>query len=856
MSKASAAPSHLSSPDLSADGRPPPTDRFAFQPTPTPSRHSLTKPIVRASPNFTSLVSQPGHLSPATPTLRAVTPDPDDEPAAILSGLPSHPGTISGATQLHISPTTPPRTPSKGPMNTFPHSSTQILGSVAKRFDHKSAAAALGGGDMSDSPRLRASRTVPSLSSFSDLNLRASSKAAMERQQQSQPIPIDDASLEYPPSNTSSSSLYVARSRQQAGSSISSASSSSNLSSLALASSSGVDVAPAPKKRFLRTQHSTNTLTKTNPKAASSTASLSMTTAQGTIETFSEQREQEDVGRVMALMQQLKGKMEGFLQFRLAGEGGWAAGHCIIDEESGSLMLAEESGGRGRRTPLIPDLRGCQLRTPNAAEDDGTIEVHILPGKIYRLKPAPGTYDFWLAALLGWAPMRPASSDARISGGGGASGGSTRPPIGRRRNSETIPHKDPGPSIIKVGKMLLWRRNGPTTTSKGNVVTKSGKKHQPTVAWTKTSCTLQDNGEFKLYTEADTVLIMVVQLGQLSRCAVQQLDPSILDQDFCIAIYPQYTPGAVGSSQAKQPVYLAVESRLIFEVWFVLLRAFTLPELFGPAPSSRQGPEEGRNELEDSYRIQRSLFLRVVEAKIIPHDGEKMENLDCYAEVHLDGEVRAKTMVRTKTHNPFWREDYEFPDLPAVLSEVAVVLKQRDPRWKQKTNGSVIGSGGHGGGLGGSSVPGSRDVVIGRVEIRLEELKFENDTEGWWPLVGEGGEKVGEMFLKIGMEELIVLCADEYKALSEVNSPSPSQTNTNPPSSSTTSPTTSPWKSPNSSQPTSPASPPPSSSSSKSPAKPRTGSCPSPNPSSTAPTRTVPPSPPNPPKNPREQHPP
>jgi hypothetical protein len=176
----------------------------------------------------------------------------------------------------------------------------------------------------------------------------------------------------------------------------------------------------------------------------------------------------------------------------------------------------------------------------------------------------------------------------------------------------------------------------------------------------------------------------------------------------------------------------------------------------------------------DSYRIQRSLFLRVVEAKIsMPlGDHREKENMDCYAEVVLDGEVRAKTMVRTKTHYPFWREDYEFPDLPAVLSDVGIVLKQRHPRWKTKGAGSVTGpGGGFGGGLGGTSVPGSKDAVIGTVEIQFDELKMETDTERWWPLVSTVKgveEKIGEVFLTIGMEELIVLMAHEYKDISEV----------------------------------------------------------------------------------------
>lgn len=200
----------------------------------------------------------------------------------------------------------------------------------------------------------------------------------------------------------------------------------------------------------------------------------------------------------------------------------------------------------------------------------------------------------------------------------------------------------------------------------------------------------------------------------------------------------------------------------------------------GTISSDSVSDQKTNGGLADSYRIQRSLFLRIVEAKInVNHRDSERESMDCYSEVLLDGEVRAKTMVRTKTHNPFWREDYEFPDLPTVLSDAAIVLKQRDPRWKSKGSGTVTaGSGGFGGGIGGASLPGSKDAIIGRVEIQLDKLfgGGKNEIEGWMPLVAnykEGvEERVGEMYVKAEMEELIVLMASEYKTMSNVCKPS------------------------------------------------------------------------------------
>lgn len=534
------------------------------------------------------------------------------------------------------------------------------------------------------------------------------------------------------------------------------------------------------RQRFLRNQTSINTL---NSKTSDPPLNSPITPA--------------DTGTVFRLMKELRGRMEGYVEFRIGDNMIWTKGYCLINEDTGNLVHhRDENISYSPPTVIIPDLRGCQVKTPAPSEDgnDGIIEVSTHTANVLiKLRPLDSShFIYWLAALLCWQPIPPAGAQNKM----------VKPQTliltqerkaDRRRNSDATMSKDA--AIIKVGKMLLWRKGGPNAAPQP--ASSSGKsssrvKFPVGVTWQRISCTLQENGEFRMYAELDTTLLAVIQLQQLSRCAVQQLDPSILDKEFCIAIYPQYSPFSASGSLAR-PVYLSIDSRILFEVWFVLLRAFTMPELYGPAcmavnPSASSSPNgrglSGISEtpdsdgLEDSYRIQRSLFLRVVEAKIMMPGGgadREKENLDCYAEVILDGEVRAKTMVRTKTHNPFWREDYEFPDLPAILSDVGVVLKQRHPRWKTKGAGSVTGSGGFGGGLGGVSVPGSKDAIIGRVDIQLDELKFDNDTEGWWPLISANKgveEKVGEMFLKIGMEELIVLMAHEYKEISEVRTKS------------------------------------------------------------------------------------
>jgi hypothetical protein len=109
-------------------------------------------------------------------------------------------------------------------------------------------------------------------------------------------------------------------------------------------------------------------------------------------------------------------------------------------------------------------------------------------------------------------------------------------------------------------------------------------------------------------------------------------------------------------------------------VWFCLLIAFSIPEIYGPqlsdessdydVPAMSQG-----HATRDMFRIEKSLNLRIVEAKIrkapgksdVPTTGRHSVKPEqdpsvgeYFAEVVLDGEVRARTMTRTETRNPFW----------------------------------------------------------------------------------------------------------------------------------------------------------------------------------------------------------
>lgn len=221
-------------------------------------------------------------------------------------------------------------------------------------------------------------------------------------------------------------------------------------------------------------------------------------------------------------------------------------------------------------------------------------------------------------------------------------------------------------------------------------------------------------------------------------------------------------------------MYLTLEDRVSFEVWFCLLRAFTIPEIYGPSVTDEEenGLPPEAPEYENMFRIEKTLTVRVVEAKlkknIIRPTGkhgklkpEKDVSIgDYYAEVMLDGELRAKTNVKSDTRNPFWREDCEFNDLPAYTPQVTIVLKRID---RPETNGN-----GH---LTPSTTnvhAAPADIACGSVQVPVDKLERGKDNETWWPILDDNGEQIGELFLKIRNDEIVVLLAKEYQQVSEL----------------------------------------------------------------------------------------
>ncbi|KAK0660681.1 putative Ras GTPase-activating-like protein ngap [Lasiodiplodia hormozganensis] len=523
-----------------------------------------------------------------------------------------------------------------------------------------------------------------------------------------------------------------------------------------------------------------------------------------------------DAKKILKLMRSTCGRMKGMLAFRRGDTSPWALSYCYINEETGSLVYEPKNDNSYHRT-LIPDLRGCRVKTAYDAESytayidvnlhNSNLEVHLRP-------PTQEEYDSWFAALMCWQPIRPKGIQNKMAKPQQPlSSASGRPPLDSRRHSEISLLKEA--PIIKVGKMIFWDTNvsfsNNTGTPKsgqpaatGSARPAAGTRVQSFGArrWRRVSCTLRENGELKLYSDTDVTLVSVVQLSQLSRCAVQRLDPTVLDSDFCIAIYPQYTSTSTSLSLLR-PIFLSLDSRVQYEVWLVLLRAFTIPQLYGPKQPSISLPEDlqspgsqssqlaqAQNAL-DMFRMERSLNVRIIEARLSPplspkfgegraihhgprpSSGNKELQGGYYVEVLLDGETRARTMIKDAS-DPFWREEFDFQDLPAALSTASLLLKKRPTT--PPNNGSkardyakdlardAFSGNDSSGGYAGISF----DQTCGKVDVYLDDMESGQEVEKWWPMVNMYGNSVGELLVRVKAEEGVILMARDYQPMSEL----------------------------------------------------------------------------------------
>ncbi|KAK4126666.1 Rho GTPase activation protein [Parathielavia appendiculata] len=272
-----------------------------------------------------------------------------------------------------------------------------------------------------------------------------------------------------------------------------------------------------------------------------------------------------DANKVLLLMKNLCGRMRGEVEYQKDVDGPWVSGMCYIDEERGHLMFDPGDSGPFH-TILLADLRGCRVAPVGHQHTDmQCLEVaspHL--GVALFLRPlVHEELELWLAALLCWQQLRPPGARSQnMRPVNPYVGAPARIEMKRRVSSPNIRE----PAIIKVGKVMLWDK-GAAVSPRAIVRRPSTRDLRSSqTCWRRVSCILHDNGELKVMTENDVTVLSVIELSQLARSAIQQLDRSVLDEDYCLAIFPSYASTSTQLSIFR-PVYIALETRVLFEVW-------------------------------------------------------------------------------------------------------------------------------------------------------------------------------------------------------------------------------------------------------------------------------------------------
>ncbi|KFA77267.1 hypothetical protein S40288_01250 [Stachybotrys chartarum IBT 40288] len=485
----------------------------------------------------------------------------------------------------------------------------------------------------------------------------------------------------------------------------------------------------------------------------------------------------DEPSKVILLMKTLCGRMRGEIEYQGESSGPWHSGVAYIDEERASLMF--DSGQSGPfHIPLVSDLRGCRIMPVDYPEvGKQCLEVvSAQPVVEIILRPlVADEFDLWLAALLCWQQLRPNS--VKLPNGKPSSPASPVRPELRRQGKSLEGSKG---AIIKVGKIMLWDK-GMAASPRAVVKRPSTRDpRSPATLWRRVSCILDDNGNFKLLLENDAAVLSTIELSQLSRSAIQQLDRTVLDEEYCIAIFPTYAPS---SSQLSifRPLYLALENRVHFEVWFVLLRAFAMPDVYTLDDPEKELMEDiadlDKDHHEEVFRVEKSILLRLTEAKVrlgappqesVTPEREKGGRTEhdpsignYLAEVILDNEVRARTTTKNATKNPFWREDCEFNDLPPSMPYLSVVLKKVEGNLDSLSHQLQAS-------IGLSKTAGQHEITCGTVDISLDQLEKGKDHEQWFQVLDERQQSIGSMLVKICHEEHVVLLLKHYQHLSEI----------------------------------------------------------------------------------------
>lgn len=573
----------------------------------------------------------------------------------------------------------------------------------------------------------------------------------------------------------------------------SSAAGSSRPKSMAIASNQDFGPPPSSSQQALRVQTQPSLLRpSTSQKSHSSAVSHALAKLNGTT------AKPPDARKLLLLMNTTKGAMSGKCIVQQTRSSQWVPGLCTI-KAHGSLEWTPISvSSRGERA-LIKNLRGCRVQALLNPEG-GTPQI-LVQGQgtndqgIRFIPETQAKFEAWFSALLCWHSCQNSENPQGRSGirrlvalpfpAGPIRKVNERPSSAKERKE-----KDP---IIKVGKLLYLDQDNidrDTTPVSGRSSSPAPEIMPP---WRRVSCIIRESGELLLYTTASLQTLATIRLSKLTKSAVQRLHPSLFGMEHCIALYPQYSDATDVCSRVR-PIVLSFETRVLFESWFVLLRAFTLPEIYGSKQlvdtlNDQPSPQTPVEDFDFSsiaflpiqsdvqpglFRMERTLQVQIGEARfpkatpdesgrLLPDARYDTTKGVAYVRIFLDGQVKAKTTAKADKQHPFWYESFELIDLGPVSSSVTFQLKLREidtsspiyktqsPRSKQPQPSSYMTD--------------HHDRTLGEVNIDLNELEPHKEVDKYWPIQNRSGQTIGEMSLKIRLGKEIILMDSDYMSL-------------------------------------------------------------------------------------------
>lgn len=490
--------------------------------------------------------------------------------------------------------------------------------------------------------------------------------------------------------------------------------------------------------------------------------------------------------RLQHLMSITQGRMHGVVSYRRKSSSRWHISHCAIDPSSAKLVKEPSEHGQSGST-LLANLRGCRARCFRE-ESSGLLllELHAwkLPLSLQMHAVDESCTYKWQAAILCW---QPASGQEVI---GPVPDCHTLMPLSVKAApelsaSQRISLSGRQPSIQKTGKLFLLDDDLNLSSARS----KHTDDHDQS-QWRIVSCTIKNTGDFVISGEDDRT-IMTVQLAQLSRSAIQCPHKSAYSREHCLSIVPEHSQIAWNTRRLR-PVVLSCPSRDVYEAWYVLLRAYSIVEIYGPSNglpldilrSKEMLPGLGTDPKPPSQcRVERFLRLQIEtfedkrshagqrlepEAIHLRTQSSQVQSFEYRVEIYIEGMIRAKTRAKPAATELVIYEEFEFTSLPATACFISFRLVKHgraiDNLHSHSSKQASISEKMQRG--QGYEHEGR---LVGEATISLVELSRPRSRSQCVMLHDDSGAAVGHLFVKPYAERHFILTDKEYaNALSDL----------------------------------------------------------------------------------------